>query len=72
MRFMIVSYQGNTSAPDGTPTKNMQVLDMMEAPTAEDAIEMFKEDNPWMSGYGFRELFCIELSEKQFISFAFD
>jgi len=69
---MISSYQGVTLAPDGSRTSNMQVLDMIEAPTADDAMNMFREDNPWLSGSGFKELFCIELSERPFISFVFD
>lgn len=71
MRFMIASYQGLTNAPDGSPLSNMQVLDMIEAPTAEDAIQLFKEDNGWMSEAGFSELFCIELSSKPFRDFSF-
>jgi len=44
---------------------------MIEAPTAEDAIETFMEDNARLSEAGFRELFCVELSGKPFISFVF-
>jgi hypothetical protein len=72
MRFIISSYQGVTLAPDGSRTNGMQVLDMVEAPTAEDAIEMFREDNPWIVGSGFKEMFCVELSGRPFISFVLD
>lgn len=52
MRFAITSADGRT------------VLDMIEAPTAEDAIEVFKEDNDAVGRF-----FCIALTDDPFTEF---
>lgn len=72
MRFMIVSSQGKSLSPDGGPAGMMQVLDFIEAPSASDAIDVFKEDNlPYMDS-GFTEFLCVPLSEDGIVRFASD
>ena len=72
MRFMIVSAQGSSVSPDGSPGNNMQVLDMIDAPNAEEAIEVFKEDNIHFKEAGFTEFLCIPLSVERIINFIFE
>ena len=55
--------------PNSSPSSNMQILDFIEAPSAEDAMEMFKEDNEGCKEAGFTEFFCIPLSVEEFKRF---
>jgi len=71
MRFMIVSPQGRSLSPAGGAGGNMQILDMIEAPNAEEAIEVFKEDNVHLKEAGFTELMCIQMSDERFVNFMF-
>ena len=47
----------------------MQILDMIEAPNAKEAIEVFKEDNEHLAGSGFTEFICIQMSDEKFVDF---
>ena len=71
MRFMIVSVQGSSVSPNGGAGGNMQILDMIEAPSAEEAIEVFKEDNGHLRESGFTDLICVQMSDEKFIDFTF-
>ena len=48
----------------------MQVLDFVEANSSDEAVEMFKEDNPQMEGSA-QEFFCISLADAPLLSFFF-
>ena len=71
MRFMIVSLQGSSISPNGGAGGNMQILDMIEAPSAEEAIEVFKEDNGHFKESGFTEFICVHMSDEKFMNFTF-
>jgi hypothetical protein len=47
----------------------MQILDMIEAPNSEEAIEVFKEDNGHLRESGFTEFICIQMSDEKFLNF---
>jgi len=47
----------------------MQILDMIEAPNSEEAIEVFKEDNGRLRESGFTEFICIQMSDEKFLNF---
>jgi len=71
MRFMIVSVQGSSLSPSGGAGGKMQILDMIESPNAEEAIEVFKEDNRHFAESGFTEFICIRMSDERFVNFTF-
>jgi len=58
---MILSLQGSSSAPDGTRSGIMQVLDMIEAPSAMDAMRTFEEDSRARE-QGFTEFICVQFT----------
>ena len=64
MRFIISAYLRDSTV------SRMQVLDFVEANSSDEAVEMFKEDNPHMEGSA-QEFFCIPLADAPLLSFFF-
>lgn len=62
-KYIIISDGGYTQDPNGLEVENLQILDIIDADSEEEAIAKFKED-PYYLDWKSTNLACSEMASK--------